>query len=290
MMKKFYIIIFLLVFNMFISVCRAEENICEIVCPDKQPQITDNENFLAKISAVSFISQHIVEIAIQNGLNNELNSNIKADLEIFNLKSLKNGEFKNLSLKSKNLQYKALSLSDFQAETICPYNKVVYQNKKIYYPVELPFKFKANMTNQDILNVFNSEEFKSEILKKPVKINGLKVFEMRTPDMEIKDGLIYLTIPFKTLFGSVRIKTKAQIEVINNKIVLRNIFFNSKSNIIDDSMLTPILEGINPITFASKVLNGKYCKVNITSAKIVGDKIQTEGVFIINKNYGGENE
>ena len=146
------------------------------------------------------------------------------------------------------------------------------------------------MTNQDILNVFNSEEFKNEILKKPVKINGLKVFEMRTPDMEIKDGLIYLTIPFKTLFGSVKIKTKTQIEVINNKIVLRNIFFNSKSNIINDSMLTPILEGINPITFASKVLNGKYCKVNITSAKIVGDKIQTEGVFIINKNYGGENE
>ena len=89
---------------------------------------------------------------------------------------------------------------------------------------------------------------------------------------------------------TVDIKFKADIEVENNKIVLRNIAFNSKSNIINNDIIAPLLATINPIAYEIDEANGKFCKLLITKAIIHGDEIKTNGVLVINKNIGEGNE
>lgn len=255
-----------------------------IVCPSESVEIIEKESVINRITGLNFASKKIVELAIQKVLNDEFyKSNINADLDIFNINRLKKGEFKSLSLKTKQLRYRALSMSNFYAQTVCPYNKVVQQNKKVYFPMDLPLKFEGTITNLDIQNVLNSEEFQRELKK----INIIQ-----TPRVTVQDGFMNFVVPVKTFFSSnpFNIKFKANIEVENNKIVLRDIAFNSKSNIINNDIIAPLLGIINPVSYEIDAANGKFCKLLITKAKIVGNEIKTNGVLVINKNIGEGNE
>ncbi len=282
-MKKIILFLIIILFSN-----TANADIYEVTCPNIN--ITENESLLNKVTGMNFISKKIIETAIEKEINEELNSKANADLKIYSVKKLKNGEFKGLKLKSEQIKYKALSLSNFEAETICQYNKVIFKNTRIYYPMELPFKYKAEITNNDIQNILTSDEFQKEINHKSIKVNGVKLFTIGTPFVEIKNGYIYFKIPLKTMFAKISISFKADLEVENNKIVLKNITFGSKSNIIDDSMMSDLIDSVNPITYKMEKFKSKFCKIHITKAKIIDDKIETEGIFIINKNYGGEDE
>lgn len=260
---------------------------CSITCPKESIEIQKSESLLNRVTGANFASKKIAELVIQNELNDELNSNFKAKLDIFSIKLLKQGKFKGLTLKSDKIQYKAISISDFYAETICPYNQVIYKNKRLYYPQELPMKFQGSITNDDLKNIIASTEFQKELQKAQFDINGQKLFKIENPNVEIKNNQIYFKIPLKMLFASVNVKAFADIEAANNKIVLKNITFGSKSNIISDSMLIPLMSKINPISFETSAMNGKFCKIFIKKAEIIDDKINIDGIFIINKNYGG---
>ena len=274
----------LLVLLSFLLILPANAQNYNVVCPSESLSIIEKENFFNKITGLNFASKKIVELAIQKVLNDEFyKSNIDAKLNIFNINRLKNGEFAGLSIKSKNLIYRALRMTNFYAQTVCSYNKITQLNKKVYFPIDLPFKFEGTITNLDIQNVLNSEEFQRELKKISI---------LETPTVVIENGFLNFTIPIKNLFSSkpIKVKFRADIAVENNKIVLRNITFNSKSNIINNDILAPLLGTINPIAYEVDVANGKFCKLLITRAIIQGNEIKTNGVLVINKNIGEGNE
>lgn len=265
----------------------AYGNSCNVTCPSETMKVIEDENVFLKVTGINFLTKKIIETAIEKELKDELNSKFNAELDIFTLKRLKNGEFKNLLLASDNFRYKAMSVSDFKAETICPYNQIVYKNKKVYYPNDLPFKFNANITNNDIKNIIKSKEFQKQIQRSSVKINGFNTFEIQEPNVIINNGQLEFALPIKTFLSNEPFifNIKSNINVTNNKIVLKDTTFSSNSNIINIDILGGIINQVNPVAFQINSINSKYCKIYITSAKIQGNIIKTEGIFIINKNY-----
>ena len=125
-MKKIILFLIIILFSN-----TANADICEVTCPNIN--ITENESLLNKVTGMNFISKKIIETAIEKEINEELNSKANADLKIYSVKKLKNGEFKGLKLKSEQIKYKALSLSNFEAETICQYNKVIFKKIIVKY-------------------------------------------------------------------------------------------------------------------------------------------------------------
>ena len=257
-----------------------------IYCPSKTLKIIEKESFWNKVTGINFFSKKVAEAIIEKELGEEFKSNFDVNLQIYTVQRLKNGEFKSIEIKAPFIRYKALSMSEFYAETVCTYNNVIYKKSKIYYPVDLPFKYKGIITNFDILSTINSKQFQKEIINNPLKISGINLFQIKTPKVELKNNRIFFEIPIKTLFGSTKLKFNSDVEVKNNKVVLKDITFNSKSNIISNNMLIPILNQINPIAYDTSI-DSKYCKLYITNAKIVSNKIETDGIFIIKKNYEG---
>ncbi len=270
MIKKILILLIIIV-----HACIVSASNCTITCPKESTQIIEKETLFNKLTGLNFASKKIAETIIEKELKDELNSKFKAQAEIFSIKRLKQGEFKSLTLQSSRIR--ALFMSDFYAQTICPYNKIIYKKNRIYYPVDLPFKFKSKITNDDIKSVINSYEFQRELEK-----NSL--FEIKTPSTIIKDNKIYFEIPIKTILGEFKIKFSALAEIENNKLVLKNININSKSNIINDNILSKLTDKINPIVYGINSINTKYCKIYLTNVKIIDNEIHAEGVFIINKN------
>ncbi len=273
-MKKLFLIL------CFFAILPVQASDYKVVCPSESLSVMEKESVINRVTGLSFASKKIVELAIQKALNDEFyNSKINANLEIFNIARLRNGEFSGLSFKSKVLQYRALSMSNFYAHTLCPYNQVTQVNKKIYFPIELPFKFEGTITNADIQRIINSEDFQRELKKVSI---------IETPIVVIEDSLLNFTFPIKNIFGKkpINVKFKADVEVENNKIVLRNIAFNSKSNIIGGDILASLLGTLNPISYQIDSANGKFCKLLITKAVLQGNEIKTNGVLVINKNIG----
>ena len=264
-----------------LSITSVNAQDCTVTCPSSSLKIMEKENIFNKITGVNFTSKKIAETIIQKEINEELNSKVSANLEIFNVKRLKKGEFKSLTLKSKNIKYKAFSMSDFYAQTVCPFNKVIYKKGRMYYPVDLPFKYQGAITNQDIQNILNSQEFQSEV--KRISANIVKTLKVT-----LKNGKIYFDVPLQTLLGEVQIKLNADIEVANNKIVLKNISSNSLKGFLNNDIIAMLIDKINPVSYEINQLNTKYCKIYITKAKISDNIINTEGIFTIKKNYNGE--
>lgn len=265
----------------------AYGNSCNVTCPSETMKVIEDENVFLKVTGINFLTKKIVETAIEKELKDELNSKFNANLDIFTLKRLKNGEFKNLLLASDNFRYKAMSISDFKAETICPYNQIIYKNKKVYYPNDLPFKFNANITNNDIKNIIKSKEFQKQIQRSAVKINGFTTLEVQEPIVTINNGQLEFSIPIRTFLSNEPfiMNLKSNIEVANNKIMLKDTTFSTNSNIINIDILGGIINQVNPVAFQINSIDSRYCKIYITSAKIQGNIIKTEGIFIINKNY-----
>ncbi len=276
-MKKILILFIVLIFQ------PAFAQDYQIVCPANSLSIVQNEKILNKISGINFVAAKTAQIIIQSELNRELNSNFKANLKIFNTKSLKQGEFKELKLKSQKINYKSLALSDFEAQTLCPYNKIIYKKKRIYYPQELPFKFSAKITNENVKSILSSESFQKELSK----YNNIKGLKFETPTVEIEKGKLNFSFPVRTFLSKepFLLRFSSDLKLENNKIVLKNINLISRSNIININMLSYIINCLNPIAFEFNSFKSKYLKINVTEAKITGNIIEANGIFIINRNY-----
>ncbi|MCD7879396.1 MAG: hypothetical protein LUG16_05640 [Candidatus Gastranaerophilales bacterium] len=283
-MKKFLMVLIFLAVPVW---CYAEEL---YTCPEININLYENESFYNKITGRNFLAKKITEIAIQKEIQDELQAKTKAQIEMYNVRRMKNGEFKRLSIEGSNLKYKVMSLSSFSAQTICPYNRAIYKNGRLFYPYDMPFKFDSEITNNDIKNILESEEFQKELNSNVLLINGAEGLKILQPEVEIKENRVYFTIPIKTFLTSkpVKVRFNADIKDENNKIVLKNIAFSSNRNIIERGLLSNLTEKINPISFPAEKLKGKYCKIYISNARIDGSVIKAEGIFIINKNYNGD--
>ena len=249
----------------------------------------DNQT-VNKISAYGFIAKKIVEKAIEIELKQEFDSKFNADLTVEGFDKLKSGEFKSLILKSNNVKYDALSVTNFVASTKQIKNKIIYKDKKVYFPIEIPFDFKGVITNDDINFALNSVKFKKQLEKATVKVSGKKLFSFDVPTIELKNSLLYATLPVKSMLfkNSMNLNFYADVEVENNKIILKNITFTQKSNIINSELLVSLFADSNPISFELTKTNSKYCKLDLSKAKITGDKIDLSGTFTLNKNYSEE--
>ena len=102
-MKKFFSLFFVLILMVFCFPVKAE---------------IEENNTVNKISVFGFLAKKIVEKAIEIELKNEFNSKFYADLTVESFDKLKNGEFKSLILKSNNVQYDALSVTNFVANLV----------------------------------------------------------------------------------------------------------------------------------------------------------------------------
>ena len=111
--------------------------------------------------------------------------------------------------------------------------------------------------------------------------------EVQEPIVTIKNGQLEFSIPIRTFLSNEPfiMNLNSNIEVANNKIMLKDTTFSTNSNIINIDILGGIINQVNPVAFQINSIDSRYCKIYITSAKIQGNIIKTEGIFIINKNY-----
>ncbi len=273
-------VIGLILFGQTVNANEFECNFCNDV-----PKI-NNTSILDKITGRNFIKKEIYERYIEFRLKKTFNGKIHARLRSFNYNALSNGEFKELIIEAKNISYKFFHAQNITAKTLCNYNKVQINNNKITYVQNIPFEYNAIITNENISNIINSNEFQKEINENKILLNNKEIFKILSPTVQIKNSQLFFDIPIKILFikKPINIKFFTDIEIQNDEILLKNIIFSKNSNIIDNNLLIMIGNELNPIKFALKAFDLKKYTLTVENAQINGDKININGKFVVNKN------
>lgn len=140
---------------------------------------------------VNFMARNIIEHVLKNELDKQTNAKFDVKLDTFYSTNIKNGEFKSLSAKTKQALIEGVYFSDIEAQTICNYHKVTYKNDTVVYNENLILKYKANITQDDVNKISDSNKYKKIINK---TINSRTLIANYRTFMPVLNNLSY---PFK---------------------------------------------------------------------------------------------
>ena len=185
-------------------------------------------------------------------------------------------------------------MSDLNVETLCPYNYVNYDNKKLSFKENMVLKYSTKITQDDLDKTLNSTEYKKildkmnsdkvissliKIQNSSVKIKDDKiVFNYEVNPLPKYDIISYLPIsikPFNISFG-------AGLKAQDGKLQLCNLELNSIR--YNYSYLMPIVNLLNPLSYRVSIDKNNKGENEIQNVKITDSKIEIDGIILIKKN------
>ena len=130
---------------------------------------------LASLSGFNSLTRNVIESILQKEIKNETNSKFKIKINNFYGTNILNGEFKSIKASAKKYEYDGIYLSNLNIQTLCPYNRVLFENEVLYFIENMVLKFSANLSENELNKTLNSGKLNknlSKILRKASKYNG----------------------------------------------------------------------------------------------------------------------
>ena len=272
-MKK--IVYLLLVFIMLQSQAISK------VCYNCQEITPTKGNVFEKVTGIDFIERKGTEAIIEKYMRYTLKSKIHFYLDATSAKALRNGEFKSFTASAKKIQIDDISISDFEAKSVCPYNKFLMEKDYIGFPYDIPVSFSATLTNDDMNYMFKRmEQQNPNSLRVPLgKITLAKVSDLTWKSENSKARISFKII---TPVVDTKVTYTTSFNLVNGQLVLNN----TKSNLNAQMQknVNRFLSKFNPFTQAVELAKDAQASLDITHILMQGDKIYVKGVFLIPRN------
>ena len=272
-MKKlaYLLLVFIMLQSQAISkVCYT----CQEITPTKG-------NAFEKVTGVDFIERKGAEAIIEKYMRFTLKSKVNFYLDATSAKALRNGEFKSFTAKAKKIQVDDISISDFEAKSVCPYNKFLMKKDYIGFPYDIPVSFSATLTNDDMNYMFKRmEQQNPNSLRIPLgKITLAKVSDLTWKTENSKARICFKIV---TPIVDTKVTYTTSFNIINGQLVLNN----SKSNLNAQMQknVNRFLSKFNPFTQAVELAKDAQGQLEITDIIMKDDKIYVKGVFLIPRN------
>lgn len=245
--------------------------------------------FVASASGANFFATQIAEKELEKALKRELGADFKVKIETFGGNNLLNGKFKKLTAVSNDLNRNGFHFSSMNAETLCGFNHVKYENNTLYFVENMVIKYQGKITEADLQKTIASTEYSRLIDNFTISAGGSLVVKVLNTNVKIENNKVVMSydILAPTLLGTIpkTIKFAAGLNVEDGKIKFDNIDFgNPLTNITMNSAL-PMINKLNPLVYQIKTDKKSNAIVNVKNVKIVNNEILTDGLIILPKNY-----
>lgn len=246
--------------------------------------------FFSNVSGMNFLLTRAAESQVEKALKKDLSGKFKVDIVPFGAKNFMDGKFKSMIITSKNLMYSGANFSDFHAETVCGYNQIIYKNnKEIYFPENVLFKFSGVITSEDFSKTVMSEQYYSALNKMNVSIANRVIFRIFDPSAKIENDRINMSFKVMTPFVFTSeisdVNVNAGLAVENGRIVFTDMDLGSSNSKLNLTKMLPIINKLNPLTYEHNVSKNTKGITKISNIKVANSKIYVDGLFIIPKNY-----
>ena len=288
-MKNFSVILFLL-FILFYNTLPVKADIIQYYCPKEPYNLSRNLNgFASNISGLNFLTRQLTEKMLTKVLKDELNADFDVQLYNFSSNNLLNGKFKSLSIFGNNIERNGFHVSAVNAQTLCNFNHIKYENKQLYFIENMAVKYWARITEDDLKKTLNSNEYLTSIKNTQLKTNGKVLAKIKDADINIKNNKLIVDseILVPILFGELpsRINFSTGLNIKNGKIVFDDMNLENSFLKIITQILEPLSEKINPFTYNVQTKDKYDIILKVENVKIENNEIFTDGIIVILKNY-----
>lgn len=269
-----------IVYLLFVFIMLQSQAISK-VCYNCQEITPTKGNAFEKVTGIDFIERKGTEAIIEKYMRYTLKSKIHFYLDATSAKALRNGEFKSFTASAKKIQVDDISISDFEAKSVCPYNKFLMEKDYIGFPYDIPVSFSATLTNDDMNYMFKRmEQQNPNSLRVPLgKITLAKVSDLTWKSENSKARISFKII---TPVVDTKVTYTTSFNLVNGQLVLNN----TKSNLNAQMQknVNRFLSKFNPFTQAVELAKDAQGQLEITDILMKDDKIYVKGVFLIPRN------
>lgn len=254
-------------------------------CSTNVPKKTLGGETLSALG-INSINRKIVQKELTKAVNKEINQKSKVRIDTFFGTNILNGEFSYLNIQARSANYKNYSLSDLNIETFCPYNKVDYKDKELFFLEPMVLKYSLKITQNDLDSMINSSNYKKilenvnndKVLSSLIKVNNPRV-EIKDDKLAFKYEITPLPFVSKKPFD---VAFKANLKVEDNKLALCDFDLNSiKANY--DKFL-PFINLLNPMNYNIKINKNTKAELKVENVRIKDSIINLDGFVLVPKS------
>lgn len=259
-------------------------------CPKEPYNISKGfAGFFSSVTGTNFLVTKIAEKEIEKALKKDLGAKFNVKINTFGGNNLQNGKFKKLVAKANNIESNGFFMSTIEAETVCGFNHVKYENNQLYFVENMLIKYQGKITESDLQKTINSKEYTDKLNKLSINSNGKTIAKIMNNNIKIVNNKIVMSydIMIPMFLGTIpkHIEFSTSLDVENGKIRFDDIDFgNPITNAAMKSTL-PMINLLNPLVSQVKTDKKNNAIINVKNVKIINNEILTDGIIIIPKNY-----
>jgi hypothetical protein len=236
-------------------------------------------NALTEMKLESILKKEVLKIAFADEL--------KINIDSYSPKDLKNGIFKGMHVKGKNVVLNDIHFNSFTADTLCDFNYIKQSGKEIIFVEAMPLSFEASMDSAAINATVENAKYKKIMsdLNKILSSYGMG-FQVSSTKMSIKNNKLYYVIGFDVPFMTKehRVVIQSDLRVKDGKIAFNNTQLVSSRLNLKLNKLDFILNYLNPLDFSVNILDNKDAKVNVKDVEIKDNMVYAKGVVVVPKD------
>lgn len=261
---------------------------CDYECVAPYNMNSKIRTFGSAVTGFNSITENRVEAAFKKEVLKIASADeLKVDLDSFSPKDLKNGIFKSMTLKGKNVVINDIYLSSLELQSLCDFNYIESGSEGVVFKEAFPMSFKMSITPSDLNKTMANSKYKKiiddlNVLGKNYA-GGLKVASTKTA---IKNNKFYYIIGFDIPFvpNEQKLVIQADIRVKDGKIDYQNTRLASGHFNMDLRRINFIMNCLNPLNFSVNILKNKDAKVTVKNVSIENGVILTDGIIVIPKD------
>lgn len=256
--------------QVFSSICYS----CQDIAPTRG-------NTFEKVTGADFLERKSAEAIVEKYLRHTLKSKINFHLDASSAKALRNGEFKSFTASAKKIKTDDISISDFEAKSVCSYNKFLMKKDYIGFPYDIPVSFSATLTNDDMNYMFSKMEAKNkDNLRLP--FGKLTIARVNDIKWETKNSKSRISFKIITPIIDTKVTYTTMFSVIDGQINVGESTSNLNAKM--QKNINRFLRKFNPFSQAVELAKNAQAQLEITHILLLGDKIYVKGVFLIPRN------
>ena len=255
------------------------------MCPLKPYPVS---NFFTRtmqgILGLNYSSSKIAEHEIKTQIAKTVSGDIDIKITPYSALDLIGGKFKSAEVKAKNVNLDGISISSFEAKSLCDFVYIDYKKNPVTPIAPALIGFKGTVTQDDFNKTLSSPQYSSNLTKIKARISNTEInlVDFINPKINIADGSINLTtqMHFAGLpsYLNIPVKIGTGLKVENNKIKLTNLKVLQEQG-LNMPIVANLVQAMSPAIVDLNNIGIKGSKITLKDLTIHDDKIDVSGTI-----------
>lgn len=277
-----------LLLGVLFATVSAAQAACEYSCVEPYNMNNKFKTFMSSVSGFNALTENKAESLFEKEVLKVVSADdLKINMDSYSPKDLRNGIFKSLHVKGKNVVINDIYLSDIELQTLCDFNYIKYADKEISFVEDMPMSFKFEMSQNAINKTMQHPKYQRVIndFNKLMASYGAGV-KVSSTKVAIKANKFYYILGFEFPFirQEQEIVFESDLNTKNGKINLTNTKLVSGHMALDLKKIDFIMNYLNPLDFSVRILDKVNANVNVKNISIKNNVVYADGIMVLPKD------